>query len=890
LLFTPGTRLGSYEIVSAIGAGGMGEVYRARDTRLDRDVALKVLPEAFASDTERVARFEREAKTLASINHPHIAQIYGVEDRALIMELVEGEDLAQRIVHGPLGLEEALAIARQIAAALEAAHAHGIVHRDLKPANIKVRPDGTVKVLDFGLAKVIEPATAVRSRGDHDLRNSPTITSPAQTMRGVILGTAAYMSPEQARGQAVDERSDIWSFGCVLFELLCGRAPFAADTVTDVLAAVVTREPDWNVLPPTTPPAVVKLLKRCLQRDPKRRLHHAADMRIELDDPELLNSIPVVTPRKAAWRLTAMVALGAAAAATAVTWLALRASTEGVPQPARRFALSELNSLVIDTYQSLALSADGQMLAYRGRGSDGVMRLFVRQLDAIQPSAISGTDGAQLPFFSADGQWLGFFAGGELRKIALGGGPPQTIARSLSRILGATWMDDGTVVFVGDEGLQRVPATGGQVETLLGKSGGRWFELVNPVALPGSVGVLGLVRRVSRWELAVFSMRDKTLTTLLDDAGAAAWMPTGHILVQQRNSILALPFDLSRLSVTGPSVAVLSDVGTQVSLQSRMFAVAGDGTLVYIPAAPAGRGEASLLWVDRTGQEKVITALERVSDLPRLSPDGTKVAVRAPGPNCDVWVHDLERGTTTRLTRGDSDHHGVVWSNDGRWIVTARLAENGADIIALPSDGSGPPKVLGQSPSDTAVPSSWSSAAQALLTFERRQHTSVDVVAYPTTGGNASVVLDSPASESSASFSPDGRHIAYVSDESGRSEIYVRPYRGEGARIQISTAGGVEPVWARDGTGLYFRNGREVLMANTKTMPTFSASRPVVLFSSEWSPGSMQVPSFDVAPDGQRFVIARGRQWIEGQVVMILNWPAEWPRLGSGVSTATPQR
>lgn len=794
MALTAGTRIGPYEITGAVGAGGMGEVYRAHDTKLNRDVAVKALPGLFASDPERLARFEREAQMLASLNHPHIAQIYGIEahgqSHALVMEFVDGEDLAQRISRGPLPLDDALPIARQIADALEAAHERGIIHRDLKPANIKVRDDGTVKVLDFGLAKALDPVSASAAQ----LMNSPTLTSPA-TMAGMIIGTAAYMAPEQAKGKPVDKRADIWAFGCVLFEMLAGRAPFSGESTTEMLGAVVLQDPDWGALPATTPRRVRELLRRCLEKDPRQRLRDIGDARFDLTSADESPAAPA-TRRASLWRAAAMFAIGAAVAGSA-TWVIVRERTPSPPRT-KRFAVTGLTPLTFDPFQTLALAPDGSALVFRGRGADGVDRIFIRSFETQELRPIGGTEGGRLPFFSADGLWIGFFAGGQLKKIAVGGGSPQTIAPARNP-MGGTWMDDGSIVFVGDlaVGVQRVSSSGGAPETVLPTSA-TVNSPASPWALPGSDVVLLLVRNQARHDVAAFSLKDRKVHIVAADAYSPVWVPTGHVIFHQGESLLAVPFDRNTLEAAGAAFPVVSGVGTRLSFQTRLFAVSGDGTLVYSPKSTAEDAGWALMSVNKNGQQTRITALDRPSDSPRLSPDGTRVAFRTPAPNCDVWVHDLQRGTTMRITK-EGDNHGIVWHRDGERILVARVGSGGTQILSLAADGTGEAEPVATFSFESgALPTSM--AGDVLLVQDRFTESSgMDIVSIPITGGKPAPVVNSAFDEAGAALSPDGKLIVYVSNESGRNEIYLRPYAGQGQRVQVSSGGGTEPVWSRKG-------------------------------------------------------------------------------------------
>ena len=884
MTLAPGIRLGPFEITGAIGAGGMGEVYRARDTKLNRDVAIKVLPGIFATDPERLARFEREAQLLASLNHPHIAQIHGVEAHpstssgqaatAIVMELVEGEDLAQRIARGPVPLDDAIAIAKQLIDALEAAHAAGIIHRDLKPANIKVRDDGTVKVLDFGLAKALDPASVGRDFSPAVL-NSPTVTSPA-TQLGIILGTASYMSPEQAKGKPVDKRADIWAFGAVLFEMLAGRAPFGGESTTEVLGAVVLKDVEWSLLPPTTPGRVRELIRRCLEKDPRQRLRDIGDARFDLTSAGESPGAPA-TRRSSLWRAAAMFAIGAALAGSA-TWVIVRERTPSPPRT-KRFAVTGLTSLTFDPFQSLALAPDGSALVFRGRGTDGVDRIFIRNFETQELRPIGGTEGGRLPFFSADGLWIGFFAGGQLKKVAVGGGSPQTIAPARNP-MGGTWMDDGSIVFVGDlnVGVQRVPSSGGAPETVLATS-----ATVNspaaPWALPGSDVVLLLVRNQARHDVAAFSLKDRKLHTVAADAYSPVWVPTGHVIFHQGESLLAVPFDRNTLKATGAAFSVASDVGTRLSYQTRLFAVSGDGTLVYSPKSTAEDAGWALMSVNRTGQQTRVTGLDRPSDSPRLSPDGTRVAFRTPAPNCDVWVHDLQRGTTMRITK-EGDNHGIVWRPDGERILVARVGSGGTQILSLAADGTGEAEPVATFSFESgALPTSL--AGDVLLVQDRFTESSgMDIASIPLTGGKPVPVVNSAFDEAGAVLSPDAKLLAYVSNESSRNEIYLRPFGGQGQRVQVSTGGGTEPVWSPKGDELFFRNGRDLIAVSTAGG---KPARAQVLFSSDDAFGAGAIAAnYDVARDGKSFLTMTGRQWKAAEVAVVLNWFSDWKQIGSG--------
>src|SRR5262245_10882470 len=667
-----GTRLGPYEILSALGAGGMGEVYRARDTKLDRAVAIKILPEAFAADTERIARFQREAKTLASLNHPNIAHIHGLEEsngvRALVMELVEGEDLAQRISRGAIPVAEALPIAKQIAEALEAAHEQGIVHRDLKPANVKVRPDGTVKVLDFGLAKAMESTDAPSA----SVSQSPTITTPAMTQAGMILGTASYMSPEQARGKPVDTRADIWAFGCVLYEMLTGQRAFDGQGVSETLARVIEREPDWTKLPATLPPALGTFIRRCLQKDPRQRLRAIGDVRLALEgafDSALPQTAPApVTGRRRAALVGGVAIIASVAIIGTLAWVAMR-QTEPPPAPVSRLQLTPSGAYAFSIFwnnRDLAVTPDGSRVIYVGNLGT---QLFVRALDALAPVAVFTGGMPNGPFVSPDGQWIGFADGrGVLKKVPVTGGPAITVtALDTAGPAGATWAPDDTIIVATaavETGLQRVSAAGGPMTVLTrpdraqGEADHFWPEM-----LPGGRAVLvpvpAMTGGLEAAQVAVLDLQTGARKVLVRGGSHAHYVSSGpgstkrgereggHLVYAAAGTLRAVPFDLARLETLGPSVTVVPDVVTTFN-GGVDAVVAGNGTLVYVPGTE--RAPRTLVWVDRQGRETPIPVPPRPYLLPALSPDGTRVMVFGNDQEYDLWLWDLNRPTLTRLT------------------------------------------------------------------------------------------------------------------------------------------------------------------------------------------------------------------------------------------------
>ena len=699
-----GTRLGSYQILSALGAGGMGEVYRARDTRLDRDVAIKILPEAFAADAERVSRFQREARVLASLNHPHIAAIYGLEDaegvKALVMELVEGEDLAQRLARGAVPLDEALPIAKQIAEALEAAHEQGIIHRDLKPANVKLRTDGTVKVLDFGLAKAFNPTGSPSSNATM----SPTISMHA-TEAGVLLGTAAYMPPEQAKGKSVDKRADLWSFGCVLYEMLAGHRPFVGETISDVLAKIIERDPDWNALPAKTPRSLRTLLRRCLEKDPRRRLDSAAVARLEIEEASTTPATNGIAAsdvnrdaRAARWSPWASVAVAVLAALVSAltTWSVTRPTPAPSPAvnrfaitlpPAQPFAFS-IND------RDVAISADGTRLAYTAGDQ---AQLMVRAFDQLDATPLAGIANARAPFLSPDGRWIGFFdrldegvttgpvvQRGALKKVSTSGGPPIVITPLTGASRGASWGPDDSIVFATSDtatGILRVPASGGEPEVLTTPDTAKGErDHYFPSWLPGSRGVVFTVTAgsVTDRQVAVLDLKTGQRKTLIRSGSQAEYVDTGHLIYTVGGALWAVRFDLATLDVIGDPVPFMERV---LTLGAADFTISRSGSLVYVPVRSGSAR--SLVWVTRQGAEQAIPASPAAYVNPRLSPDGKRVALQILDQTSAIWTWDFAREQLTRLTLDASVNFLPLWTPDGRHIIFGSNRDNAPDVANL---------------------------------------------------------------------------------------------------------------------------------------------------------------------------------------------------------------
>ena len=886
-MLASGTRLGSYEITGTLGAGGMGEVYRARDTRLKRDVALKILPDAFAADPERLARFEREAQVLASLNHPHIAAIYGIEEsagtRALVLELVGGETLADRIARGAIPLDEALPIARQIAEALEAAHEHGIIHRDLKPANIKITPDRVVKVLDFGLAKLTEAATA--DAAVHvALSNSPTITSPAlMTGVGVLLGTAAYMSPEQAKGRPVDKRSDVWAFGCVLYEMLTGQRAFDGEDVSDTLASVLKQEPGWTGLPSDTPPAIRRLLRRALVKERRERLADITDARFEISEAITAPNLEATGVRGAPRRerllgMSAALIVGVVAAAVAA-WSLLRASPPP-PKPIARFvvALSANDQFSATGRNVVAVSPDGSHIAYVAN-----QRLYLRALDQLEATPIRGTEvGAgpghgRNPFFSPDGQWIGFWQMGELKKVSINGGAPVTLCAAQNPF-GASWGADDAIIFgEGSAGIWRVSGSGGTPDVLIKMDDGQLAH--GPQLLPGGNALLFTLATSNTWDdaqIVVQSLGMNDRKVLVRGGRDGRYLPTGHLMYGRNGTLWGVPFDLQMREVTGAPVPLIEGISDAGAVAGDIhLGVSSDGLLVYSPGV--GGPQRVVVWVDRQGREEPTNIPPGTYTYPRLSPDGRKLAVSVQGANADIWVYDLQRGTFTRLTF-EGQNARSVWTPDGARITFGSDRAGGnSNIYWVPADGSGAPERLTTN-TFQQVPEGWAPDGKTLVFSEFRQDSNWDIWTLSAVERKPQLFLRTPFHDGGRAFASDSRWLAYYSDESGRGEVYVRPFPGPGARFQVSTDGGAEPVWASNGREIFYRSGNRLMVVDVTLQPTFSAGPPRMLFQG---PYETALPAnFTVSRDGQRFLMIKavGASRDAPRLILVQNWFEELKR------------
>ena len=881
---TVGARLGPYEVTARLGAGGMGEVYRARDTRLNRDVALKALPAAFAADPERLARLTREAQLLASLNHQNIASIHGFEDagdvRALVLELVEGPTLADRIVQGPIALDETLAIAKQILDALEAAHEHGIVHRDLKPANIKVRADGMVKVLDFGLAKVLEPSEAASVSATM----SPTLSVHA-TQAGLILGTAAYMSPEQAAGKLADKRSDIWAFGVVLMEMLTGGQVFTGETVSHVLASVLKSDPEWARLPVDTPLHVRRLLRRCLEKERKRRLDSAAAARLEIEDALAKHEIGLANETVTRSRVAsiAIAAIAGGAVTAAVAWILLRPAPPA-PRSPSSFAISPSGTMRPHQFDRvITVPPDGRQLIYlTGEGAAATGgRMMRRHLDRLESTPVAGVDNARSPFSSPDSQWIGFFEGTELKKVSLAGGPSIVLCAFAGAPRGATWGDDSVIVFATNDpttGLMRVPSGGGDPVAVTTPNvskgeGDHWF----PSVLPAGRGVLFTVAvpgQVDRSEVAVYDAQTGQSRKLLRGS-QAQYVQSGHLLYVAGGSIWGVRFDLATLQVSGDPVPLIERVRVAVQTGAADYEVSRSGVLTYVTAGPPPKR--SLAWVDRQGREERIAAPPRAYALPRLSPDGTRVALDIRDQDNDIWILNLAgAGPLRQLTYGPSSETNPLWIDNNRLAFTSNRSGRLA-VYTQAADGSGTAQPLSQS-GNPRFATTVTHDRKAVVGHQDGPSV-FDVVVFPIPKpgeppSEGRAIVNSQSFEFNADLSPNGRYLAYQSNASGPFQIVVNPFPLiESGRWPVGQ--GSTPLWSRDGTELFFRDESDhlVVVAVDTSAATLVSGSPRRLF--EIGPVAAASPDrdFDVSLDGRRFlVVNEDTNARNPDIVVVLDW------------------
>jgi len=884
MALTSGAKLGPYEIGSPLGAGGMGEVYRARDSRLGRDVAVKVLPAKMAGNAELMTRFEREAQFLAALNHTNIATIYGLEEsgatRALVMELVEGPTLADRIAQGPLPLAEALPTAKQIAEALEYAHEKGIIHRDLKPANIKVTPEGKVKVLDFGLAKALEtePVASV-------LANSPT--NDAATRAGIILGTAAYMAPEQAKEKPLDRRADIWSFGCVLFEMLTGRQTFEGETVSDVLAAVIMKDPDWGVLPASTPESIRRLLRRCLEKDSKRRLRDIGEAWITID--EILSgkdsaglAMGELPPTQPTWQR-------ALPWGVAVVLLVSTAFLAALFQRGPSVPLRSVRSSILPPEKTIfafqgrvgtpVLSPDGGRLVFSARNSSGVVMLWVRPLDSLTAQPLAGTEGAAFPFWAPDSRSVGYFASGKLMKIDTFGGPTQTVCDAPNG-RGGAWSAAGTILFAPrvSGGLAQVSAAGGSPTPLYQRDQStlRW-----PVFLPDGrhflywAGNLLFTTLPKAAGIYLGSLDGKEQKFLFPADSDALYAPPGYLLFLKGETLVAQPFDARRLELTGEPFPLAEHVTNPLNYRLGQFSVSQSGDLIYHSGSVA---PAQAVWTDGSGKQLGAVGEPDLIWEVRLSPDGKTLGETVGGPqskNCDLWLVDLVRGVRTRFTFNPAIHANIAWSPDGANIAFSSTRAGRYNIYLQPANGIGTAQTLLEDDTNKYV-GDWSRDGR-YIAYSRTSSQPEGIWILPLVGDKKPFpFLPSQFNEQFPSFSPDGKWLAYDSDESGRTEVYVAPFPQANGKWQVSSSGGRQPRWRPDGKELFYLAGENNVMAASvqEKGGSLEIGNPQTLFVVNLSPTAGLVP-YDVAPDGKKFVfLTPPPQLIPEPITLVTNWTA----------------
>jgi len=903
-----GSRLGSYEVLAKLGEGGMGVVYKAKDYHLGREVALKVLPEGLTEDAERAARFEREAKVLASLNHSNIAQIYGLEvsgeARALVMELVEGPTLAERLESGPLPLDESLSIARQIAEALEEAHEKGIIHRDLKPQNVKVSRDGKVKVLDFGLAKALDPMEqASGGSSASQLAQSPTLTFGA-TQMGVILGTAAYMSPEQAAGKAVDRRADIWAFGVVLWEMLSGRRLFEGETVPETLGAVFRQEISFDALPADLPAAVRRLVERCLERDPKLRLRDIGEARIALSRPQDTVSVagqrPVApaTPARASG-LMRFLPWMVAGIAMAVAFLliaragrngAAKSTTRSQPLAALGVELPAGDVLAGDEAPIVDVARDGSVVVFEVEGSTG-RRLFRRRLDTVGAEPIEGTEGAVQPFLSPDGRWVGFFASSHVYKVLLGGGPRVDVA-AVNAYRGATWADGGWIVYTAtySSGLLKVRDGGGTPEAVTEldrtkrERTHRW-----PSAVAGTPWILftvGVSQSPSYYDdsrIDAVNLETGERKTVYDGAWMARFAPPHTLLLQRRGSLFALDFDPGTATASGPERPVLEEVGGESSSGAGFFAAGAGGVLAYVPSA-AIPNERQVELLDADGRTTLLDLPDKSYWYPRFSPDGRKLALDVgggQGTDDDAWIYDIASRRLTRLTFTPPSAM-PIWSADGRWVAyTANRGDRNSLVVRKRADGVGGEEELWQG-HDVTLMNAWLPDGSGLAVVDVANGTDLHLFVIPLDKSGAKPLAVAPGNQWGLDFSPDGRYFTYTSTETGIGEVFVSSFPEGRGKWQISVDSGEAPVWSRDGRHVYYVKDGAIWVADVETEGGFRASAPRKLLAGPYILRTAPIRNFDVGPDGRLVLIRRKTDSAAPRALEVLvGWQAKLNELTS---------
>jgi Tol biopolymer transport system component/tRNA A-37 threonylcarbamoyl transferase component Bud32 len=883
----PGRRLGPYEILSAIGAGGMGEVYKARDTRLDRIVAIKVLPTHLAGRAELRERFDREAKTIASLNHPHICTLYdtGHQDQIdyLVMEYLEGETLAQRLLKGPLPLGQVLQYAIEISDALDKAHRKGVTHRDLKPGNIMLTKSGT-KLLDFGLAKLKQEATPANM----SLSDLPTAIDPL-TAEGSIVGTLQYMAPEQLEGKEVDARTDIFAFGAVVYEMATGKRAFEGKSQASLMVAILERDPlPMSSLQPMTPPTLDRVVKKCLAKEPEKRWQAASDVCDELkwiaEGGSQVGLAPTAAVKgiRELGRRPLILGLGSLLLGLVIASLAtwnLKPSSAPPPEHVSRFVINlpAGQQLVgLENGPAVALSPDGTRLAYAAR-QGGTQQLYVRAMDSLEATLIPGTEGAVNPFFSPDGQWVGFFAGGALKKVSVGGGAALTLSVA-SNPGGATWGRQGTIIFAATQvgALQELPEAGGTPQPLSrfekGDTTHRWPEF-----LPGGKALLFAAGtnaiNFTIGQVAVQSVVTGERRNIIQAAMNPRYAPSGHLVYAQGGNLMAVPFDSQRLTITSTAVPVVEGVLQSSMSGAAEYSFSATGSLVYVLGGVQGT-QSRLVWVSRNGAEQPLAAPPHAYLTPRLSPDGRRVAATFTDQESHVWLYDLARQTLTRMTFEGSVNNGPVWTPDGKRIAFGSNQEGAINLFWLLADGSGGLERLTTS-QYLHAPISWSPDGQLLAYFEVNPTTQRDIWVLRMSDRKTQPFLRTQFDEAVPQFSPDGRWLAYISNATGRHEVYVQPYPGPGGKWQISTEGGTEPAWNRNGRELFYRSGNKMMAVDIATQPGFAAGTPRMLFEGRYELAPFPSTNYDVSPDGQRFLMLKPTDQAQAaptQINVVLNW------------------
>jgi serine/threonine-protein kinase len=886
----PGRRLGPYEILSSIGAGGMGEVYRARDTRLDRIVAIKVLPTHLADRSELRERFEREARTIASLNHPHICTLHDIGQQDgidyLVMEYLEGETLAQRLQKGALPIQQVLQYAIEISDALDKAHRKGVTHRDLKPGNIMLTKSGS-KLLDFGLAKLKQEAAPANV----PLSELPTANDPL-TAEGSIVGTMQYMAPEQLEGKEVDARTDIFAFGVVVYEMATGKRAFEGKSQASLIAAILEREPPAiSSLQPMTPPALNHIVKACLAKDPDARWQAASDLTRELkwiaEGGSQVGLAPTAAAKgiRALGRRTLILSLSTLVLGTAIASLATWNLKPTPPQPVSRLVITlppgqQLAGL--DSGPAVALSPDGTHLAYVAR-QGGTQQLYLRAMDSLESKPIPGTQGGVSPFFSPNGQWVGFFAGGKLKKVSVSGGAAVTLGNAVVPV-GASWGSQGMIAFgpatisallqVSDGGGTPQPLTRFEKE----ESSHRW-----PESLPGGKAVVFAAgTTATNWnnaQVVVQSVGTGERRNLIQGGTQPRYAPSGHLVYLQGGSLMAMPFDPDRLTATGAAVPVVDGVVQSPSTGAAQYSISATGSLVYVPGGVQAI-QSKMMWVSRNGTEQPLAAPAHAYEFPLSSPDGRRVGVTILEQESQVWLYDLSRETLTRLTFEGSVNQYSIWTQDGKRIAFVSNKEGQLNLFWQLANGSGGLERLTTS-EYLHNPMSWSPDGQLLAFTEVNPTTGRDIWVLRLGDRKAQPFLRTPFDEGAPRFSPDGRWLVYVSNESGRYEIYVQPYPGPGGKWQISTEGGTEPVWNPNGRELFYRSGDKMMAVDIATQPGFAAGTPRMLFEGQYQPSPVMFANYDVSRDGQRFLMLKPSEQAQAaptQINVVLNWFEELKR------------